>query len=498
MRKLFNNILDNKTYFWATLAVTFVVTRLTVWFYPINSDHWIFFYVGKIFSQGGTLYVSAWDHKPPMIFVFNGLMSLILGSNLIIHRIFLTLLAILSIYLFYLLAKIIIPKLNLQNSDRLIKLSVILFAFWANLSQFTSSGNNTENFGSIFLLLMFLSYFWFRHSSNRWFLFLSGACLSILFFLKGTFLLLALPVGVEMLLSKRGLKNIILDILVFIAPIFLHAGIWIWYFASRGVMHDFIVASFSFSSKYVKSSWLGHVSSNKVTFLAIMSPIFVIFLIFGIKFLSEIKTGIKQSIYRFLLFWALGSFVIGLFAGDFYPYYFLIFIPAFIFILIYWQDIYLKTLDLKRGFVIAILILSMIVSLGMAYKQFYNYFAGSGKAEITEFQQIADYIDANSVPSDKIFFYSYGATMYHLANRDSGSRFVSASVLLLDEREKYGFNFSDTFISDMEKSKPKFVIMAIDPNDLYYENAKISSYLRANFKPVKTFDTFFVAENNNL
>ena len=358
-------------------------------------------------------------------------------------------------------------------------------------------------------------FFWTIQDKNRIYLLLAGASLSVLFFLKGTFLLLALPIGIEMLLSRRGVKNIILDILVFVAPIILHAGIWLWYFSSRGAIHDFIVASFSFSSKYVKSSWLGHVSSNKTTFVGIMLPIFTVFLIFGIKFLVDLKVGIKKPIYRFLLLWALASFAIGLFAGDFYPYYFLIFIPVFIFILIYWQNIFFlsfrpasRNLEILnqvqddrsgfwRGLVLAILILSMVISLGMAYKQFYNYFAGSGKAEITEFQQIASYIDQNSNPSDKIVFYSYGATMYHLANRDSGSRFVSASVLLLDEREHYGFNLSDTFISDLQKSQPKFVIMSTDPNDLYYENQKVTDYLRANFVPVKTFNTFAVYKNKN-
>lgn len=514
---IFTKILDNQTYFWITLTLTFIITRLTVWFYPINSDHWIFFYVGKIFAQGGTFYVNAWDHKPPMIFVFNGLMSLILGNNLVLHRIFLTLLAILAIYFFYLLARIIIPKLNLQNNEWLIKLSVILFVFWANLSQFTSSGNNTENFGLVFLLLMILAYFWFRDSANRWFLILAGACLSILFFLKGTFLLFVLPIGIEMILSKRGLKNILLDILVFVSPLILHAGIWIWYFAEHNAMYDFLVACFYFSSAYVKSAWAGNVSASKLIFLEIMTPVFVLLLIFGLRFLADFKKGIRQLIYRFLFFWTLTGLAIGSFAGDFYPYYFLIFIPSFVFLLIYWQDIFLSFRPTSRNLeipdqsrddqnptpgvglvwlkiMIGILGLSMIVSLGMAYKQFYNYFRGSGKAEIAEFQQIADYIKENSDPNDKIFFYSYGATMYHLTNRDSGSRFVSASVLLLDEREHYGFNLSDTFISDMEKSKPNFVILPRDPDDLYYQNGKVSSYLRGNYVPVKYFDTFFVAE----
>ncbi|MDD3773844.1 MAG: hypothetical protein PHW50_00955, partial [Patescibacteria group bacterium] len=360
-----------------------------------------------------------------------------------------------------------------------------------------SSGNNTENFGLAFLLLTILAYFWFRSLRNRWFLFLAGVSLSFLFYLKGSFILFALPIGLEMLLSKRGLKNIILDILVFVLPLIINTGLWLWYFNAHNAINDFLVASFYFSSAYVKSAWAGQVSASKLIFLEIMAPVFILLLIFGLRFLADFKSGIKKPIYRFLLFWTLAGLAIGSFAGDFYPYYFLIFIPSFIFLLVYQQTVIDPGTVMRavwRRIAIGILILSMVTSLGMAYKQFYNYFRGSGKSEITEFQQIVDYIKENSDPNDKIFFYSYGATMYHLANRESGSRFVSASVLLLDEREKYGFNLSDTFIIDMENSKPKFVILPRDPQDLYYQNGKVSSYLRGNFSPVKTFDNFIVAE----
>jgi len=508
---IFNTILDRPVYFFILLVLVFAISRLATWFYPINSDHFIFYYVGKIFAQGGTLYVAAWDHKPPMIFVFNAFLYFLFGGSLVWHRIFLTVLTILDIYLFYKLAQIVIGKLGFDKNNHLLKIVLILYVFFRNLSQFTSSGNNTENFGLIFLLLMYLSFFWFLQKYNRWFLVLLGACLSVLFFLKGTFALLALPIAVELVLSKRGFKNIVLDFLAIALPFLLHILVWVWYFWAHNAVGDFIIATFTFSSKYLKSTWAGHVSPQGI-FILILLPLLVPLFIFIIRFLKDIRLIKKSQIYRFLFFALLADLIIAAMMGAFYAYYFLIFFPIFMLIIIYYREIFAKTVEEKsneilrsaqndknkKSLMLGILILGMILSLGISYKQFYNQFWGSSHLEQEEFIQIVNYVKDHSNKNDKITVYTYGATLYWLADRDAGSRFVSASVLLLDERENYGFNLSDTYISDLEKSRPKYAVLPRDPDDLYYQNRKITDYLQSNFVSQKTFDNFIVARNKNI
>ncbi len=61
-------ILSNRVAFWLLLVLTIVVARLATWFFPLDSDHWIFFVVGSEWFDGRLLYVEIWDHKPPLIF----------------------------------------------------------------------------------------------------------------------------------------------------------------------------------------------------------------------------------------------------------------------------------------------------------------------------------------------------------------------------------------------------------------------------------------------
>ncbi|PIX98917.1 hypothetical protein COZ22_03860, partial [bacterium (Candidatus Howlettbacteria) CG_4_10_14_3_um_filter_37_10] len=207
--RIFYKIVTNNNFFWSILVLLFIVSRLATWFYPYDSDHWIFYYVGKMFAEGGVLYISAWDHKPPIIFVINAIMHLILSDNIIFHRILFTLFAIFDCFLFYRLALIITKKINTKEFTYLSRISLLFYVFFRNLSQFTSSGNNTENFGLTFLLLMVLSYFSYLNNKKSRYLLASGFCFSILFFLKGNFALFSLPIILNIIISNlKTLKRI--------------------------------------------------------------------------------------------------------------------------------------------------------------------------------------------------------------------------------------------------------------------------------------------------
>src|SRR5437879_2888159 len=77
--------------FWWWLGALFVICRLAVWLFPVDSDHWIFYYVGHRWFSGAQLYVGAWDHKAPLIYAFNGVLGALFGNNLAWHRVLLTL-----------------------------------------------------------------------------------------------------------------------------------------------------------------------------------------------------------------------------------------------------------------------------------------------------------------------------------------------------------------------------------------------------------------------
>ncbi len=503
----FNKFLASKKAFWITLIAVFIAARLAVWLYPYDSDHWIFYYVGKTIVHGGLLYVNAWDHKPPLIFEFNALMSLLFGGNLLLHRIFLTILAIFDTFLFYKLAKLFSRGLTLgkQNVDKIAKVSLLFYVFWRNLSQFASSGNNCENFGLIFLILMLLAFFKFydsvkvsktdKKNALAW-LFLSGICLSVLFYLKENFSLLSLPIMVEIfLLSYKSLKKFVVNYLVFGFPFLLQTAFWILYFNTHNALNDFWVAAVAFSSKYAKSALSGDVSPHTV-FILIIAPFFVPLAIFAIYMLRDFKKIKSDVFYRFVLIGSAAALAACFGVGSFYPYYFLIGMPFFILVFAYSGDVFLKLSKLKNLAVVLILLAMMLVSFGISNKELLNFFTGSAKADLNQYQEIANYVKENSNPSDKIEAYTYGAVLYRMAERDAGSRYVSASVLLLDARDNYGFHLDDTFISDMQKSKAKYWIVAKDPKNIYYENEKVILYMLNHYHPIKEIGNYEILRRN--
>ncbi len=58
-----------KNHFLAILVFVSVIPRLSVWFYTLNSDHLLFFFVGREIANGSFLYLDVWDHKPPLFFI---------------------------------------------------------------------------------------------------------------------------------------------------------------------------------------------------------------------------------------------------------------------------------------------------------------------------------------------------------------------------------------------------------------------------------------------
>ena len=527
LKQLFLKILDKPLYFWGIVAVTFILARVATWGYPFDSDHWIFYYVGKIWAHGGTLYLDAWDHKPPLIFLFNGLMSLVFGGNIIWHRIWLTLLSVVDIALFWQLAKRVMPKLlsfrhselseessisSLSESidsasqrpgpfvplrvttraDLAAKVALLLYVFWRNLSQFTSSGNNTENYGLIFFLGMWLSYLSFRKDQKWWKFLISGACFSCLFFLKGNFLLLGVPIGILLLVDNwKSIRKFFGYGIIFVIPLFAQLGWWLYYFNSKGALNDFFIASFQFSAKYSGSAWSGDVSSNIVLLLTTL--IFLLpALLFFVVYLLDAKKNIKNHDYLLIGLTFLMGLGLTIGVGSFYPYYFLIFMPVSVLILTYGL-FRIQTLNkyLKILFYLG-LAGSMLLSYGISLKQLYNSIGGSVVVEAQEYREVAAYVNENTEVTDKVFAYDYGATFYQLSNRDSGSRFISASVLLLENRDNYGFGFDDIFIADMEKSQPEYIVVYTDRDSLYYDNKPIVEYLDEHYVLDKTFTKFSV------
>ena len=483
------------------MAAVYAVSRLGTWGYPFDSDHWIFYYIGKDWLHGGSLYVTAWDHKPPMIFLFNGLMSWVLGDNIALQRGLFTVLSLLDIYLFYRLASRLAPRLVSNLNGRavsatvLARVAVVLYVFWRDLSQFTSSANNNENLGVLFVLGMLLNYVSYRDRGGVWRLFASGSCLAVLFYLKPNFLLLGVPVGILLIAAHRHeIGRLLGSLVVFAAPLILMSVAWVAYFGARGTLTDFLVASFFFSSHYARTAWAGDLSSTSVRLISAGSLLLLLLpvIALGAVYVMDYRSKRRDETYWLVGLSVIASLGLTLDVGSFYPFYFLIAMPVFA-ILMAFGLLRLPRLQLNlRDAVTFGVALCMLVSLAYSMKQLLNSFSGAAYADGVEYQSIAAYVDAHTSPSDTVFDYDYGATFYQLSDRRSGSRYVSASVLLLDYRDHYGYNLDGTFMREMDASHAKYVVIPRSTANVYYENQPLIAYFASHYSVEKQFPDYSV------
>lgn len=454
------------------------LARLATWLFPVDSDHWIFYYVGKHWFDGGALYLTAWDHKAPLIFAFNGLMSDALGNNLVLHRIFLTVLSVSSVFLFYITTKALFRHIESRSVEINARVATLVFAFWSNLSQFTNSGNTTESYGVIFLLLAVYFYHRYREKLHWKWLLYSGVAVSLLIYLKINFAILLLPLIIDFIrLNYKNHRIFIFSGFIWVIPTIIQTVYWYWYFSTLGLLPDAVVAGLTFNSKYLRAGWAGNLS-GQLLFIAILA-------IAGLFFVSFVKAGLgirnyKSKSYLIFLITAT-SLLFSIILGTFYNHYYLIVIPYLSMLAgLYWRKIINSKLVLIACFI------GLVGSYGVSTKQLYNSFFGSVRLEYSQMKNAAEYVKSNSSKDDKIIYHGYGATFYHLSDRDSGSRFISASHPLIDERENFGYNLTGKHIGDMAMNKPKYVVVNLSTKDLYNQNSRVKKYFENHYKLEKT------------
>ncbi len=448
--------------------------------------------------NGATLYVDMWDHKSPLIYAYNGILSKLFGDNIILHRVFFTVIAILAVWLFYKTALLLYRQLKLKNQPALARLSTLVFAFVANLAVFTNSGNNNENLGILFLLAVLYWYLRWRENplDKRHYLLMSGLAASLVFVLKANFAVLLLPVVVDLIIvTRKNVYRLISSLCLFAAGTLLHLLLWAIYFQQVGTFKQFLIATFEFNSKYMSAlGWDIH-----ATGIVIFVGILVLLLLFFAPFIIRAWTAfIKDKGNDNLLINLLGicSLIFMVLAGTFYSHYFLIALPWLC--LVFGATYQLKS-KLKPRLLLSCLGIVALLLAGASYKQLYNSYLGGVKTEANNQVAVANYINEHTAPGDTFFAYTYGATFYELAQRDSGSRYISASHLLIDYKHQFGYNLNEQFIFDMICKEAKYVIMFSDVNDIYrVQNPVAMRFINNNYHLETTLNGYDILVRNNL
>lgn len=482
--------------FWLIGLVVLVTSRLATWLFPFDSDHWIFAYIGRVWAQGGTLYIDAWDHKSPLIFGYNAILYKLFGDDLILTRIFFTLLAILAAFLFYKTVRLLLNQLSENDNIKLAKISTLIFIVLTNTSQFTSSGNNNENIGILLLLGAIYLYLKYRSSANIRLLIASGFLAGFIFMLKVNFAILLLPLIADIVYQNwpkfiTAIKNLLL----FSIGIVVQLGFWWLYFYQQGTVSDFITATYLFNSKYITALGWDINEPGLPIFLGILALLIIMFAPFAIKSLTYIKVKTDRKARLLVPLMTLSVLLFIATAGTFYSYYFLIVMPFICLVIAAtWSDLSLKFSRKIIWLVLVVLFIFIIIS----YRQLYNNFYGAVAQDASNMNEAALYVNARTSPNDTIFANMYGATFYQMAQRNSGSRFISASYLLVDYKFKFGYNLDALAIADFEKSKPKYIIVGSETDNLYLtSNPPMTDYINSNYRLEKSLPGYKILVRTN-
>ncbi len=470
IRDFLKNALEGKRY-WLYVAVVFILSRIPTWLFPFDSDHWIFYYVGREWLDGKVLYLQVWDHKSPLIFAINSGIHAVFGGNIVLHRILFTAVTAAATWVFYLAAIRLFVVFKRRKPKLDARVATLLFAFFANLSQFTNSANSTENFGILTLMLAVYAYLrWREQRLVKWLLY-SGFAISLTVFLKINFSLLLIPLIIDFIALHRGLwSRFFINSAVWIAPLIAQVILWFSYFQPRGLLNEFWVATIEFNGKYLRAGWAGNLSGQLV-FVAILSASLLFFV--GPFYFMLRK---RKSEHQLLFILGLTTVLFGGILGTFYSHYYLIAVPYLCLVAgAYWREIYES-----KGFRLLSMV-ALILAFGISVKQLYNRFVGPTATDAENMTSAALYVKEHTSPSDTIVFYGYGATFYRLSERDSGTRFISASHTLIDEREGFGYGFTDKFIGDAAVSKPKYWIVDEATQQLYDDNVMIWRYFKNHY-----------------
>jgi hypothetical protein len=243
------------------------------------------------------------------------------------------------------------------------------------------------------------------------------------------------------------------------------------------------MATFTFNSKYIKAlGWDVH-EPGMAVFLGILALLLLFFAPFLIRAWADFRHPDKE-LDVFIPLLAVSAIAFMISAGTFYSNYFLIAIPYLCLVAGATAAKVFKYHKNLKLFILAVIIALMFM---ISLKQIYNTFYGSDAANARGMTAAADYIKDHTTPNDTFFANVYGATFYRLADRNSGSRFVSASHPLIDYKYDFGYNFNVEFITDMEYSQTKYVVESSNSNDIYRtENPVLMRYINHNYKYVTT------------
>lgn len=449
--------------FWFLIftSVLFFFLRLPSLFEPYwYGDEGIYQALGILVRSGHPLYAGAWDNKPPLLYLIYALFN----SDQFLTRLASLIFGLLSIWVFYLLAK------ELFEKKKIPELVTILYTFLFGIRLIEGNIANAENFMLFPIILAGLIIYKLQKNkyNNKYLLyFSSGLLLGIAFLLKivAVFDFLAFC-GFVFIVNVNSVKNFFKTIINYLLPIGLGFGLPIAlttiYYLATGHFKDFYTAILGSNVGYVG---YGNKFIIPQGFLILKSGALGLFVL-GLYIKSK---SISKNVL-FVLVWLAFALFNALFSQRPYTHYLLVLLPSFclLFGIIFYNKVRTILGLIILGIVVVIVINNFNLSARMP-NYLTNYYANFisfslGNKNISDYQkffdgntprdyEIATIIKANTTSEDSVFIWGNNAQVYKLANKVPISRYVVAYHIT-------GFKGAEAEADKaIQKEKPKLIIL---------------------------------------
>jgi hypothetical protein len=453
-----NNYLKTFLVFWAAIfLIGIIYIRFRLLGLPLERDEGEYAYMAQQLLQGILPYTESQSMKFPGIYIaYAGILAVFGHSPVAIH-LSLLIVNLATAFLLYLLAR------NLWShsagivstvSFSVLTLSPSLQGVWANSEHFVL----LPAIGGILLL---------RMAKDRPVqLFLSGLLLGSALLIKQHAIFFCL-FGVISLVGSKRLKKTFLHLSIFFAgvltPVFLSAILY----GITGNFSDLWFSTIQYASEYVSLVAPGQGFENfKYVFAKILEPNFSILWLslFGLASVFWRKEGKPEYLYLFGFF--LCSFLAVTPGFYFRPHYFLLWIPALSLLVgLSFESIIRIFSSPKFKTIIPAGILVLVFALPIwIQKEFFFVFSLKeatrwtyGMNPFWESLETAKYIRDHSHKGDQVAILGSEPQILFYAQRKSATRYIYMYPLM--EKHPYAHQMQTNMIEEIEKARPKFVVV---------------------------------------
>ncbi len=490
------------------LICTYLFLRIPSLFEPYwYGDEGIYAAVASQLMKGDQLYIDAWDHKPPGIFILYTVIGYISQITIFDYqfllRFFNLLFGGIVITNGMLLAKLMYNK----------KLSLLVGIILTILIGSPYLEGNILNAENVFIVLTSLGYLIFyrytyknKQLTNK-IAFVIGTLFGIAIFIKIQplfemlgLMLLVLMIGLRHKIALRRIFTYLITLLIFsIIPIFSS----VIYFKLQGKLDEFVYANLTYNFSYATGS-----SSQLLSPTLIMATLFFLFIVLSTGLFLSRKINNK---YYFILIWLICSAWGASLSDRPYAHYLLqLVVPLSVFIglIFHYSQKIVNRLKLRKNFLHLVLSAGIIVFLLNVFpinKYEFGYILNKREYYSAAYKYIVKGDEDKFMP----FFWYSEKELHSLAELvkihgndiwiwESNSWFIWLNNLEWPTRYVANFHIDEEnsldVINDLDTNEVEIVVIKKEKQ----LPKPIDNYLILNYKLIQKYENYYVYKRTEL